>query len=95
MYINLSFIVLSLKIPVYANFILSRTYVCKVTGCEHQEPNRKAFETHVKTVHPNECWLCDLCGRNFSGEFDEWIDRKTGRQIGRQIDRQIDRWTYR
>ena len=58
------------------SLILPRTYVCKVTGCEHQEPNRKAFETHVKTVHPNECWLCDLCGRNFSGEFDGWIDNR-------------------
>jgi len=41
-------------------------YVCKVIGCEYTNPDRKVFETHVREDHPDECFLCDLCGRNFS-----------------------------
>ncbi|XP_023324495.1 zinc finger protein 665 isoform X3 [Eurytemora carolleeae] len=41
-------------------------YVCKVTGCEYTNPERKIFENHVRIEHPDECWICELCGRNFS-----------------------------
>ena len=47
--------------------VVLRVYVCKVTGCEYTNPERKAFENHVRIEHPDECWICELCGRNFSG----------------------------
>ena len=46
---------------------MCRVYVCKVTGCEYTNPERKIFENHVRIEHPDECWICELCGRNFSG----------------------------
>ena len=29
------------------------------------------FESHVREAHPDECFICDLCGRNFSGNIGD------------------------
>jgi len=44
-------------------------YVCKVIGCEYSNAERKIFESHVREAHPDECFICDLCGRNFSDQL--------------------------
>jgi len=44
-------------------------YVCKIPGCEFQQNERKGFEAHVREAHPDECFICDLCGRNFQDAY--------------------------
>jgi len=45
------------------------TYACKVAGCEFQHAQRKPFEAHVREQHPNDCYICELCGRNFADQY--------------------------